>query len=167
MASLKGSAHKFGDNIDTDVIIPSRYCVSFDPKELGAHAMEGLDAGFAKRVKPGDFIVGEKNFGCGSSREQAPLALKGVGLAGAVAASFARIFFRNAINLGFPVFESPEAAARIAAGDQIEIFPDEGRIVNITKGEEYKAAPYEPFLKSIIEAGGMVEYVKRKLNKAG
>lgn len=165
--SLKGKAHKFGNNIDTDVIIPSRFCVSFDLDELGAHCMEGLDEGaFARSVKPGDWVIGGQNFGCGSSREQAPLAFKGAKISGIISPQFARIFFRNCINVGLPIFESAEAAEGIAAGDEVEVFADEGRIVNLTQGEEYRAAPFTGFLKDIINAGGMRGYVRRRLGKA-
>jgi len=157
-----GKAYKYGDNVDTDVIIPARYLNTSEPSELAKHAMEDIDAAFAGSVQPGDVIVAGKNFGSGSSREHAPLALKAAGLAAVIAPSFARIFYRNAFNIGFPILESPEAAAAIEAGDEVEIDFAAGKITNKTKGETYIAQPLPPFMQGLIDAGGLVEYVKAK-----
>ncbi|MDR2295304.1 MAG: 3-isopropylmalate dehydratase small subunit [Clostridiales Family XIII bacterium] len=151
---------KYGENVDTDVIIPARYLVTSDPSELAGHCMEDLDRDFAARVKPGDIIVAGKNFGCGSSREHAPLAIKGAGVACVIAPSFARIFYRNAFNTGLPILESEEAAERIDAGDAVEIDFATGVIRNLTKDESYRAEPFPPFISQLIERGGLVEYVK-------
>ncbi|MDR2295904.1 MAG: 3-isopropylmalate dehydratase small subunit [Clostridiales Family XIII bacterium] len=151
---------KYGENVDTDVIIPARYLVTSDPAELAGHCMEDIDKDFAARVKPGDFIVAGKNFGCGSSREHAPIAIKGAGVACVIAPSFARIFYRNAFNTGLPILESAEAAERIDAGDELEIDFTTGVIRNRTKDESYRAEPFPPFISQLIERGGLVEYVK-------
>ncbi len=160
--SLKGRAWKFGDDVDTDQIIPARYLTTFDQAELGSHCLEDADPEFVKHVRPGDVIVGLKNFGCGSSREHAPLAIKGAGVSAVIAKSFARIFYRNCINLGLPIFET-EAAERIAAGDQLELDPAAGEILNLTRGESYRAAPLPDFARAIMEAGGLMNYVARKV----
>lgn len=159
---FKGRAHKFGSNIDTDVILPGRYLNITDPEELAKHIMEGIDPGFFYKVKPGDIIVATTNFGCGSSREHAPLALKTAGISCIIAESFARIFFRNAINLGLPALES-NAALEIKDGDLLEVEVETGEIVNITQNKTYMAKPYPPFLLDIIKAGGLIEYTKRRL----
>ncbi|PZR56105.1 MAG: 3-isopropylmalate dehydratase small subunit [Candidatus Meridianibacter frigidus] len=161
--TLRGHAHKYGKNVDTDVIIPGKYCSIVDPAELGTHAMEGIDPEFSKKVERGDLIVADRNFGCGSSREVAPIALKGAGVSGVIAASFARIFYRNALNIGLPIFESSEAADDIATGDEIQVEPDSGTIRNISKDKEYKAAAFPPFMQSLIDAGGLQAYVEKRL----
>ena len=161
--SLRGRAHTYGKNVDTDVIIPGKYCNIVDQTELGKHAMEGIDPEFSARVKSGDIIVADSNFGCGSSREVAPIAIKGAGVSAVIAKSFARIFYRNAINIGLPILECPEAVDAIAAGDEIEIDPAAGAIRNISKGTNYKAAEFPPFMRSLIEAGGLIPYVERRL----
>ena len=152
--------YKYGENVDTDVIIPARYLVTADPSELAKHCMEDIDKDFAARVRPGDVIVAGKNFGCGSSREHAPIAIKGAGVACVIAPSFARIFYRNAFNTGLPILESEEAAERIDAGDDVEIDFATGVIRNRTKNESYRAEPFPPFISRLIESGGLVEYVK-------
>ena len=156
----KGTVIKYGDNVDTDVIIPARYLNTTDPKELASHCMEDLDKTFLSRVKMGDVMVGGKNFGCGSSREHAPIALKAAGIACVIAASFARIFNRNAINIGLPILECPEAAAEIADGDEVSVDFDGGAIVDVTTGKEYAVAPMPPFMKDILVSGGLIEAVK-------
>ncbi len=161
--TLRGRAHTYGKNVDTDVIIPGKYCNIVDQAELGKHAMEGIDPEFSSRVRNGDIIVADSNFGCGSSREVAPIAIKGAGVSAVIAKSFARIFYRNAINIGLPILESPEAVDAIAAGDEIEIDPAAGAIRNLTKGTNYKAAEFPPFMRSLIEAGGLIPYVERRL----
>jgi 3-isopropylmalate/(R)-2-methylmalate dehydratase small subunit len=162
---MRGNAHKYGKNVDTDVIIPGKYCNIIDPAELGKHALEGLDADYTARMKAGDIIVADTNFGCGSSREVAPIAIKGSGTAAVIAKSFARIFYRNALNIGLPIFEAPEAVDGIESGDEIEIDPPTGTIRNITKGTEYKSAAFPPFMQSLIEAGGLQPYVERRLEE--
>ena len=157
---IKGKAWTYGDNINTDEIIPARYLNTTDPKELAGHCMEDLDSNFTAQVKPGDILVGGTNFGCGSSREHAPLCIKAAGISCVIAGSFARIFFRNAINIGLPIFESEEAASRIRTGDLIEIRAEEGRIINLSRGETYTTVPYPPFMKELIESGGLMNYIK-------
>jgi 3-isopropylmalate/(R)-2-methylmalate dehydratase small subunit len=161
--TLTGHAHRYGKNVDTDVIIPGKYCSIVDPVELGQHALEGLDPEFASKVKPGDLIVAETNFGCGSSREVAPIAIKSAGVSGVIAKSFARIFYRNALNIGLPIFESAEAVDDIASGDEIEVEPATGAIRNKTRGREYRAAAFPPFMQSLIDAGGLQAYVEKRL----
>ena len=156
-----GTVHKYGDNVDTDVIIPARYLNTASHSELAAHCMEDIDRDFVKNVKPGDIIVAEKNFGCGSSREHAPIAIKASGVSCVIAASFARIFYRNSINIGLPILESPEAAASIRAGDEVEVDFDSGTIKNNTRGETYKASPYPPFLQNIIQKGGLLNSIMK------
>jgi 3-isopropylmalate/(R)-2-methylmalate dehydratase small subunit len=163
--NIKGQAWKFGANVDTDVIIPVRYLTSFDPVELGKHCLEGIDPEFAKKVQPGDIIVATENFGCGSSREHAPVAIKGAGVGCVIAATFARIFFRNALNIGLPIVESAEAARRIEAEDTVEIDVNSGRIINHSKGETYQAAPFPPFVQELVAVGGLVPYVARRLQE--
>ena len=158
----KGSVLKYGDNVDTDVIIPARYLNSFDAQELAKHAMVDIDPTFVERVKPGDIMVAKKNFGCGSSREHAPLCLKTVGVSCVIAKSFARIFYRNAINIGFPILECEEAVDGIDEGDQVEVDFDTGIIYNVTKDKKYQAQPFPPFLQKMIEVDGLVNYVNKK-----
>ena len=160
-----GHVFKYGDNVDTDVIIPARYLNSFDPQELASHAMVDIDPEFAGKVQPGDIIVARRNFGCGSSREHAPLCLKTAGVSCVIADTFARIFYRNAINLGLPIIECPEAAEGIDAGDQVEIDFDSGRIYNRTKGTEFQGQAFPPFMQELISAGGLVNYINSKKNK--
>jgi len=157
---LAGRAWKFGDDVDTDAIIPGRYLVINDPQGLAEHVFEGVRPEFAGQVRAGDFVVAGTNFGCGSSREHAPLGLKGAGVRAVVASSFARIFFRNAINIGLPLFVSSDVE-RIRDGDSIEIDADQGIIYNRSRGESYRTTPLPPFLQDIVEAGGLVEYTKR------
>ncbi|MCX8053399.1 MAG: 3-isopropylmalate dehydratase small subunit [Armatimonadetes bacterium] len=162
---IKGTVHKYGSNVDTDVIIPARYLNTTDPKELASHCMEDIDPEFASRVRPGDIIVAEDNFGCGSSREHAPIAIKASGVACVIANTFARIFYRNALNVGLPILECPEAVAGISNGDTVEIDLESGRITNITTGETYQAKPFPPFMRELIEVGGLVNYARSKLKQ--
>ena len=157
-----GVVHKYGDNVDTDVIIPARYLNSSDPKELAKKCMEDIDADFVNRVKPGDIMVANKNFGCGSSREHAPIAIKASGIACVIAETFARIFYRNAINIGLPIIECPEAARAIAAGDMVEIDFDSGMIYDRTSGEEFKGQAFPEFMQKIIQAEGLINYINQK-----
>jgi len=157
---VSGKTYKYGDNVDTDVIIPARYLNTPNAKELAAHCMEDIDASFAKTVKPGEIIVAGKNFGCGSSREHAPLAIKTCGVACVIASTFARIFYRNALNIGLPILECPEAAERISAGDEVTVDFDTGRIMNVTTGISYQAEPFPPFMQDLIAAGGLASYMK-------
>jgi 3-isopropylmalate/(R)-2-methylmalate dehydratase small subunit len=166
MSALRGRVHRYGDNVNTDVIIPARYLNTSDVKELAAHCMEDIDADFVRSVRPGDVIVGGENFGCGSSREHAPLAIKGAGVSGVIAASFARIFFRNAINVGLPVLVCPQAAAEVKSGDELSVDLTVGLIENTTQGKSYRAEPFPEFLQQIIAAGGLVEYTKKRLAAA-
>jgi 3-isopropylmalate/(R)-2-methylmalate dehydratase small subunit len=159
---LRGKVWRFGNDIDTDAIIPARYLNTSDPQELARHVMEDADKSFPSKVRPGDIIVAGKNFGCGSSREHAPIAIKAAGIQAVVAKSFARIFYRNAFNIGLPIFELPEADL-IKEGDEIEIDADTGIIRNITKSEEYNAKPIPPFMQELIRAGGLIEWVKKRL----
>jgi 3-isopropylmalate dehydratase small subunit len=163
--NIKGQVWKFGANVDTDVIIPVRYLTSFDPVELGKHCLEGIDPEFSQKVQPGDIIVAAENFGCGSSREHAPVAIKGAGVACVIAATFARIFFRNALNIGLPIVESAEAAQHIEAGDMLELDVTSGRIINHTRGETYRAEPFPPFVQELIAVGGLVPYVAQRLRE--
>ncbi|ASJ16616.1 3-isopropylmalate dehydratase [Thermococcus chitonophagus] len=162
---VKGRAWKYGDHIDTDVIIPARYLNTSDPKELAQHVLEDLDPEFRFKMKPGDIIVAGENFGCGSSREHAPLAIKAAGVSCVIAKSFARIFYRNAINIGLPILEAPEAVERIETGDELEVDFSTGEIRNLTKGEVYHANPFPDFIMEIIKAGGLIEWTKRRLAK--
>ncbi|MCX5700783.1 MAG: 3-isopropylmalate dehydratase small subunit [Candidatus Omnitrophica bacterium] len=161
---LKGKVHKFGDDINTDDIISAKYLVSTDVKELGSHCMEAIAPDFAKNVHAGDIIVAGNNFGCGSSREHAPVAIKGIGISAVIAKSFAAIFFRNAINIGLPFLESDDAD-KISAGDEIEINLAEGAIKNITKNQTYKTQGFPEFLQELVRHGGLMNYVKSKGNK--
>ena len=163
---LSGKAWKFGDDVDTDAIIPARYLNTTDPKALASHCMEDADPDFSKKAKPGDIIVAGKNFGCGSSREHAPIAIKGAELSCVIAHSFARIFYRNSFNMGLPILECPEAAAAIATGDELEVNLDNGSIVDKTTGATYQAQPVPPFMQQLIAAGGLMEYVKEQMKNA-
>lgn len=158
----RGRVFRYGDNIDTDVIIPARYLNSFDAKELASHAMVDLDPTFVERVKPGDMIVADRNFGCGSSREHAPLALKTAGVSCVIAKSFARIFYRNSINIGFPILECEDAVNGIEEGDIVEVDYDTGKIYNKTKNTEYQGQAFPEFLQKMIEQNGLVNYVNQK-----
>jgi 3-isopropylmalate/(R)-2-methylmalate dehydratase small subunit len=160
---LKGRVWKFGDNIDTDAIIPARYLNTSDPDELAKHIMEDADKDFPSKVKSGDLIIAKANFGCGSSREHAPIAIKAAGIQAVVAGSFARIFYRNAFNIGLPIFESEGAAEKIREGDEIEIDADNGVIKNITRNEEYTAEHIPPFMQELISAGGLIEWTKKRI----
>lgn len=163
---IKGQAWKFGDDVDTDAIIPARYLNTTDPAVLAAHCMEDADPSFATKVKQGDIIVAGKNFGCGSSREHAPIAIKGAGLGCVIAHSFARIFYRNAFNMGLPILECPKAAEAIKTGDQVEVDLSRGRIFNHSRQEEYQAHPVPPFMQELLEAGGLMAYVGEQLGKS-
>ena len=155
----KGHVFKFGDNVDTDVIIPARYLNSSDPKELATHCMEDIDKTFVSKVQQGDIIVATKNFGCGSSREHAPIAIKACGVSCVIAETFARIFYRNAINIGLPIIECREAAEAIETGDEVEIDFDSGTIRNLTKGTSYQGQAFPPFMQKIIASEGLVNYI--------
>lgn len=165
MKAACGHVFKYGDNIDTDVIIPARYLNSFDPKELAEKCMIDVDAEFVSRVKDGDIMVAGKNFGCGSSREHAPIAIKAAGISCVIADTFARIFYRNAINIGLPIIECPEAAEEIAAGDQVQIDFDSGKITDVTTGKVYRGQAFPEFMQGIIKAGGLVPYINRSAEK--
>jgi 3-isopropylmalate/(R)-2-methylmalate dehydratase small subunit len=160
---LRGKVHKYGSDVNTDVIIPARYLNVYDPAELAQHCMEDLDPEFLQKVKPGDIIVAGSNFGCGSSREHAPLAIKAAGISCVIAESFARIFYRNALNTGLPILECDEAADKTQAGDILEVELSTGEIRNITRGLTFKAKPYPDFMLELIKAGGLIEYTKRKI----
>ncbi|MCH5280276.1 MAG: 3-isopropylmalate dehydratase small subunit [Lachnospiraceae bacterium] len=162
MKNAKGTVLKYGDNVDTDVIIPARYLNSSDPAELAEHCMEDIDKDFVKKVKQGDIIVAAKNFGCGSSREHAPIAIKASGVGCVIAETFARIFYRNAINIGLPIIECPEAAKDIEAGDEVEVDFDSGKIYDLTKNKEYQGQAFPPFMQKIIDAEGLVNYINAK-----
>ena len=157
-----GKVFKYGDNVDTDVIIPARYLNSSDPAELATHAMEDIDKDFVKKVNKGDIIVAGKNFGCGSSREHAPIAIKAAGVSCVIAPTFARIFYRNAINIGLPIVECPEAAKAINEGDEVKVNFDTGEIVDNTTGQSFKGQPFPEFMQKIIKAEGLVNYVNQK-----
>ncbi len=159
---LSGKSHKFGADIDTDAIIPARYLNTSDPAELAKHCMEDADPEFVNNLNAGDVIVAEKNFGCGSSREHAPIAIKEAGVSCVIAKSFARIFYRNSFNMGLPILESAEASEGISAGDDLEIDTDSGSIKNLTTGKSFQAQPIPPFMQELIAAGGLIEYVKAK-----
>jgi len=161
--TLKGKVFKYGANVDTDAIIPARYLNVSEPAALAEHCMEDIDLDFVKKVQPGDIIVATTNFGCGSSREHAPLAIKASGVSGVIAKSFARIFFRNAINIGLPLLESAEAVDNTGAGDTLEVDLEKGEIKNITSGRTFTAKPYPDFMGELIAAGGLVEYTKKRL----
>ena len=156
-----GMVHKYGDNVDTDVIIPARYLNTSSHKELAAHCMEDIDKDFVSRVKEGDIIVAEKNFGCGSSREHAPIAIKASGVSCVIASTFARIFYRNAINIGLPILECDAAAQEIQSGDDVEVNFDTGVITDHTTGKTYQALPFPPFIQNIIKAGGLLNSIEK------
>lgn len=158
----KGKVFKYGDNVDTDVIIPARYLNTSDPKELASHCMEDIDAEFTKRVQVGDIIVANKNFGCGSSREHAPIAIRESGVSCVIATTFARIFYRNAINIGLPIIECEEAVKSTDAGDELEINFTTGIIKNKTKNQEYQGEPFPEFMQKIINSNGLINYIKNK-----
>jgi len=164
---MRGRAFKFGDDVDTDVIIPARYLNTTDERELAAHCMEAVRPGFVSEVSLGDVIVAGKNFGCGSSREHAPIAIKGVGISCVIAKSFARIFFRNSFNMGLPLLESEEASEEVREGDVLEIDAASGIIRNETKTEEYRAHPIPEFMQKLVEAGGLIPYVLKWRRRKG
>ena len=159
---LEGTVFKYGDNVDTDVIIPARYLNSSDPKELASHCMEDIDKEFISKVKSGDIIVAAKNFGCGSSREHAPIAIKAAGVSIVIAETFARIFYRNAINIGLPILECPDAAREIQTGDKVEVDLDSGVVTDVTLGKTWKGQAFPPFMQNIISAGGLIPYINSK-----
>lgn len=161
--NYKGTAHKVGEHIDTDAIIPARFLVTSDAKELGANCMAGLEPDWVKRVKPGDIMVAGRNFGCGSSREHAPIAIKASGIQLVIADSFARIFYRNSIDIGLPIIECPAAAKAIRDGDEVAVHLDTGVIENRTTGERFTAAPFPPFIQKIIAVGGIENFVREKI----
>lgn len=158
----EGKVFKYGDNVDTDVIIPARYLNSSDPKDLAAHCMEDIDKDFIRNVKKGDIIVAAKNFGCGSSREHAPIAIKAAGVSCVIAETFARIFYRNAINIGLPIIECPEAAREIQAGDEVKVNFDSGTIYDVNRNTSYRGQAFPPFMQKIISAGGLVNYINEE-----
>ncbi len=158
----RGIVHKYGDNVDTDVIIPARYLNSSDAKDLASHCMEDIDKDFVKKVKTGDIMVANKNFGCGSSREHAPLAIKTAGISCVIAETFARIFYRNAINIGLPILECPEAAKAIEAGNEVEVDFDSGIITNVTTGQSYQGQAFPEFMQRIMKADGLMNYINEK-----
>lgn len=160
-----GRVFKYGDNVDTDVIIPARYLNTSDPKELAAHCMEDIDLDFAREVQEGDIIVANKNFGCGSSREHAPIAIKESGISCVIASTFARIFYRNAINIGLPILECDQAVKSIEAGDKLEVNFDTGVIRNLTKNEEYQGEAFPEFMQKIINSNGLIGYIKNSKEK--
>jgi 3-isopropylmalate dehydratase small subunit len=160
---IAGKVWRFGNDIDTDLIIPARYLNTSDPRELAAHCMEDADPTFSGKVEAGDIIVAGKNFGCGSSREHAPIAIKAAGVACVIGATFARIFYRNALNIGLPILESLEASEEIGEGDRIEVELESGMIRNLTTGKSYSAKPFPPFMRELIEAGGLISYVRKQL----
>lgn len=165
--NLQGRTWKFGNDVDTDAIIPARYLNTSDPAELAKHCMEDADPSFPTKVRPGDIIVAGKNFGCGSSREHAPIALKAAGVGAVIAHSFARIFYRNAINIGLPIFESPEAAQAIAEGDVVKLDWETGAVYNVTKNETYQATPFPEFMRKLMAAGGLMAYVAERVKGGG
>ena len=159
----QGSVHKYGDNVDTDVIIPARYLNTSKHEELAAHCMEDIDKDFVHKVRPGDIMVADKNFGCGSSRDHAPIAIKASGISCVIASTFARIFYRNAINIGLAILECDEAARDIRDGDQVKVDFDTGLIENLTTGRTYQAEPFPPFIQNIIQKGGLLNSIKDRL----
>ena len=162
MKAAHGSVFKYGDNVDTDVIIPARYLNSSDPKELATHCMEDIDKDFVKNVHVGDIIVANKNFGCGSSREHAPISIKASGVSCVIAETFARIFYRNAINIGLPIIECPQAAKEIQAGDEVEVDFDSGIITDVTIGKKFQGQAFPQFMQKIIDCEGLVNYINQK-----
>jgi len=163
---LQGKTWKFGSDVDTDAIIPARYLNTSDPAELARHCMEDADPAFPDKVKPGDIIIAGKNFGCGSSREHAPIAIKAAGVSCVIAKTFARIFYRNAFNIGLPIFEAPEAAEEIKEGDEVTVDAGSGIITNKTTGKTYQATPVPPFMQQIIAAGGLINYVAERMKQS-
>lgn len=159
----KGRVHKYGDNVDTDVIIPARYLNTSKHEELASHCMEDIDKDFVSRVEPGDIMVADKNFGCGSSREHAPIAIKASGISCVIASTFARIFYRNAINIGLAILECDEAAKDIQADDEVQVDFDTGLITNLTTGKTYQAQPFPPFIQNIIQKGGLLNSIQDKM----
>lgn len=159
---FKGRVWKFGTNIDTDAIIPARYLNTSDPQALARHCMEDADPQFVQKMKPGDIIAADRNFGCGSSREHAPLAIKAAGISCVIAKSFARIFYRNAFNMGLPIFESPEAVDALQEGDELEVDAVSGEIVNLTQGRRFRAGAIPPFMQELIACGGLMKYAQKK-----
>lgn len=164
---LKGIVHKYGANVDTDAIIPARYLNTCDPDELAAHCMEDIDLEFTKKVKPGDIIVADENFGCGSSREHAPISIKAAGVSCVIAKTFARIFYRNAINIGLPILVCPEAAAAIAAGDSVEVDTSTGMITDVSSDKSFTAVPFPEFMQELIADGGLIAYAAEKVKARG
>ena len=162
---IRGKVWKFGDHVDTDVIIPARYLNAPEPSELAKHCMEDIDSSFAGSVQAGDIMVGGWNFGCGSSREHAPVAIQASGITCVIAASFARIFYRNSINIGFPILECPEASEAIKAGDIVTVDTETGKITDETTGQVFEAKPFPPFIQKIVERGGLLPYPKEKQGK--
>jgi 3-isopropylmalate/(R)-2-methylmalate dehydratase small subunit len=162
---FEGNAHRYGRDIDTDVIIPARYLTTTVPEELAKHCLEDLDPSFASKVEPGDILVAEENFGCGSSREHAPISIKAAGVSVVIAKSFARIFYRNSINIGLPIMECAEAVDGIKTGDRVAVDADTGTVKNLTTGAEFHAQPFPPFIQEIIEYGGLIPRTKAKLAK--
>lgn len=160
---IRGKAHKYGSNVDTDVIIPARYLVTSEPVELAAHCMEDIDPDFVKKVQPGDVIVAGENFGCGSSREHAPIAIKAAGISCVIAKTFARIFYRNAFNIGLPILECPEAVDGISGGDEVEVDTSTGRITNLSTKETFQARPFPKFIQELIAVGGLIPYARQKV----
>jgi 3-isopropylmalate/(R)-2-methylmalate dehydratase small subunit len=165
MKLIQGKVWRFGNDVDTDLIIPARYLNTSDPKELASHCMEDADPNFSGKVKAGDIIVAGKNFGCGSSREHAPIAIKTAGVTCVIAASFARIFYRNSINIGLPILESPQASQAVSEGDQVEVDLSSGQIKDLTTGKVFQAEKFPPFMQELIAAGGLIEYVKKQAEK--
>lgn len=165
MGQIKGKIWRFGDDVDTDAIIPARYLNTSDPAELARHCMEDADPAFSSKMSPGDVIVAGKNFGCGSSREHAPISIKAAGIGCVVAESFARIFYRNAINIGLPILESPEASENLKEGEEVEVDLKEGMIRSLNSGQAYSAVPFPPFMQELIAAGGLINYVRKKYEK--
>jgi len=161
--TFKGTVFKYGDNVDTDAIIPARYLNLYEPADLAAHCMEDIDIDFVSKVKTGDIIAAKSKFGCGSSREHAPVAIKASGISCVIAKSFARIFFRNAIKIGLPLLECAEAVDNIKAGDKVEVDLAAGKITNLSNGKSFTSKPYPEFMMQIVDAGGLVEYTKKKL----
>ena len=165
--NAKGTVFRYGDDVDTDVIIPARYLNTSDPKELASHCMEDIDKDFVKNVRDGDIIVADDNFGCGSSREHAPIAIKESGVSCVIANSFARIFYRNSINIGLPILECPEAVSAIKAGDTVEVDFDSGKITDVSTGESFQAGAFPEFMQELLAAGGLVNYINRDIENAG
>ena len=163
ISKISGKVWKYGDDINTDVIIPARYMNTHDPKVLAAHCMEDLDKDFVMNMKQGDIIIAGKNFGCGSSREHAPISIKHAGVGCVIAKTFARIFYRNCINMGMPILECPEAVEDMKTGDELDVDLDAGKITNKSTGKTYQAAPFPPFMRALMESGGLMNYAKNKL----